>query len=100
MNYFQVSGDRKLRASFGNDQVAALTDHFSSPLSNDEKESAVLQWQELKIYPFNHQTMKPFDFYNTLLSSTPDSLKDILVLAELMLGSLPPQPNVRSAFQL
>jgi len=37
MNYFQVSGDRKLRASFGNGQVAALTDHFSSPLSNDEK---------------------------------------------------------------
>lgn len=38
MNYFEVldptkvPGERKLRATFSNDKVAALTDHFSNLL--------------------------------------------------------------------
>ena len=80
MNYFEVfdptkvPGERKLRATFSSDKVAALTDHFSNLLL------------ELKIYLLNHQVMKPLDIYANLLSSRPDSLKHIFVLVELILS--------------
>ena len=80
MNYFEVfdptkvPGERKLRATFSNDKVAALTDHFSNLLL------------ELKIYLLNHQVMKPLDIYANLFSSRPDSLKHIFVLVELILS--------------
>ena len=104
MNYFEVfdptkvPGERKLRASFGNDKVAALTDHFKNLLSDGEKEGAVFQWQELKIYLFNHQAMKPLDIYATLLSSRPDSLKHILVIVELMLSLSPSTAKCERCF--
>lgn len=79
--------ERKLRATFSKDKVAALTDHFSNLLLDDENEGVVFQWQELKIYLLNHQVMKPLDIYANLLSSRPDSLKHILVLVELILSS-------------
>lgn len=78
MNYFEVfdptkvPGERKLRATFSNDKVAALTDHFSNLLL------------ELKIYLLNHQVMKPLDIYANLLSSRPDSLKHIFVLVDTL----------------
>ena len=104
MNYFEVfdptkvPGEKKLRASFGNDKVAALTDHFKNLLSDGEKEGAVFQWQELKIYLFNHQAMKPLDIYATLLSSRPDSLKHILVIVELMLSLSPSTAKCERCF--
>ena len=80
MNYFEVfdptkvPGERKLRATFSNDKVVALTDHFGNLLL------------ELKIYLLNHQVMKPLDIYANLFSSRPDSLKHIFVLVELILS--------------
>ena len=44
MNYYLIipkCQQRKLRATFGNDKVAALTDHFSNLLSADEKEGTI-----------------------------------------------------------
>lgn len=104
MNYFElfdptkVPGQRKLRASFGNDKVVASTDHFSNLLSDVEKEGAVFQWQELKIYLFSHQAMKPLDIYANLLSSRPDSFKHILVLVELMLSLSPSTAKCEKCF--
>ena len=93
-----MPGERKPRASFGNDKVVALTDHFSNLLSDDDKEGAVFQWQELKIYLFSHQAMKPLDIYANLLSSRPDSLKHILVLVELMLSLSPSTAKCERCF--
>ena len=68
------------RAAYGNAEVKRLVDH----LSQEERDGAVKEWQELKSFLATQRALKPTEVYASLLAHNPDDLQ-ILVLVRLMI---------------
>ena len=55
------------KAGYGNEEVQRLVDYFAPFLSQEEKDEAVKEWQELKSFLATQRALKPNNVYASLL---------------------------------
>lgn len=69
---------------YGDDDVKTLVQHFAVLLSDEEKKCILSEWLQLKLLLFCQRAVKPLELYASLLISKPDSIKNVLVLVDIM----------------
>ena len=69
---------------YGDDDVKTLVQHFAVLLSDEEKKCILSEWLQLKLLLSCQRAVKPLELYASLLISKPDSIKNVLVLVEIM----------------
>ena len=67
------------RAGYGNKEVQRLVDYFAPLLSQEEKDGAVKEWQELKSFLATQRALKPNDVYASLLARNQNDLNNVRV---------------------
>lgn len=74
-------------ATYGNEEIEELCNHFSQNLSDEEISSAKKEWSNLKVTVSKMQESSPnlLSVYSYLLKSKPADLTNILQLVEIML---------------
>ncbi|XP_060082847.1 zinc finger protein 862-like [Ylistrum balloti] len=75
--------------SFGNNQVAKLTDHFKDCLSEDDTNGTSAEWLDLKLRLNRQRSSPPQTVYANLLMLNPDNLQHILALVNIMITLSP-----------
>ena len=86
------------RAGYGNEEVQRLVDCFAPLLSQDEKDGAVKEWQELKSFLATQRALKPNDEYASLLAHNQNDQNNILVLVKLMITISPTTATCERSF--
>ena len=95
LSYFRVFDPREMPqersrlASHGNNEVKSLVQHFAIYLTEGEKMSIIAQWPALRTRLARQKARSPNDAFPNLLASTPDDVKDSLILLDLMLTLSP-----------
>ena len=69
---------------YGDDDVKTLMQHFAVLLSDEEKKCILSEWLQFKLLLSCQRAVKPHELYASLLISKPNSIKNILVLVEIM----------------
>lgn len=97
-DYRNFPVQRGERASYGNEEVQRLVDYFAPLLSQEEKDGAVKEWQELKSFLATQRALKPNDVYASLLARNQNDLNNVLVLVKLMITISPTTATCERSF--
>ena len=90
LSCFKVSDHRfwpitqKDLIQYGDDDVKTLIQHFAPLLSDHQKQCILGEWLQLKLLLTFQRAVRPLDLSTSLLISRPDSIKNVLVLVEIM----------------
>ena len=86
-------------ATYGDQEIENLIQHFGSVLTREETEGIMLQWPSLKASVAKGKHFKkPREILVDLLCDKPDELKHILVLVEIMMTLSPSSAAVERGF--
>ena len=97
-DYRNFPVQRGERSSYGNEEVQWLVDYFAPLLSQEEKDGAVKEWQELKSFLATQRALKPNDVYASLLARNQNDLNNVLVLVKIMITISPTTATCERSF--
>ena len=86
--------DKRILLRHGESDIRAISEHFQDILTEDQQAAILDEWVDLKLMIHRRRMETPQDVYKSLLAARPDSIKNVLLLVEIMVTLSPSTATV------